>query len=269
MRVPSAPIWRPTPRLPASSRRCTASSRSHRKPDALYLHDLAVHPAASGLGLGPQLVRHAWAHAVQAGWRQSTLVSVQASVGFYNRPHGRLGIGHQPHDRAAGSARPVRVRLDQIEPTLQRPAAELRRQAGRRPEAAIISTCNRTEIYCAGPEHDLEPTIDWLAQSGGVAPGLLRSHAYMLQDGMAARHAFRVASGLDSMVLGEAQILGQMKDAVRAAEDTPAPWAPRSTSCSSARSRSPRKCAAPPRSAPTRSAWPPPPCGWPGSCSRT
>lgn len=55
------------------------------KADALYLHDLAVHPAASGLGLGPRLVRHAWEHAVQAGWRQSTLVSVQASVGFWER----------------------------------------------------------------------------------------------------------------------------------------------------------------------------------------
>ncbi|RQO64042.1 N-acetyltransferase [Variovorax sp. KBW07] len=54
-------------------------------PDSLYLHDLAVHPEASGLGLGPRLVRHAWAHAAQAGWRQSTLVSVQASVGFWER----------------------------------------------------------------------------------------------------------------------------------------------------------------------------------------
>ena len=53
--------------------------------DTLYLHDLAVHPAASGLGLGPRLVRHAWAHAAKAGWRQSTLVSVQASVGFWER----------------------------------------------------------------------------------------------------------------------------------------------------------------------------------------
>ena len=51
-----------------------------------------------------------------------------------------------------------------------------------------------------------------------MAPALLRSHAYTLHDGDVARHAFRVASGLDSMVLGEAQILGQMKDAVRAAE---------------------------------------------------
>lgn len=53
--------------------------------DALYLHDLAVHPDASGLGLGPRLVRHAWAHAAQAGWRHSTLVSVQSSVGFWER----------------------------------------------------------------------------------------------------------------------------------------------------------------------------------------
>ena len=56
-----------------------------QKADALYLHDLAVHPAASGLGLGPRLVRHAWDHAMQAGWRLSTLVSVQASVGFWER----------------------------------------------------------------------------------------------------------------------------------------------------------------------------------------
>jgi len=55
------------------------------QPDSLYLHDLAVHPDASGLGLGPLLVRHAWAHAAQAGWRYSTLVSVQSSVGFWLR----------------------------------------------------------------------------------------------------------------------------------------------------------------------------------------
>jgi glutamyl-tRNA reductase len=108
--------------------------------------------------------------------------------------------------------------LDQLAPTLQ----SLRNSfpAGRHPqvEAAIISTCNRTEIYCAADHMALEHTVGWLAESGGVAPNLLRSHTYTLHDDAAARHAFRVASGLDSMVLGEAQILGQMKDAVRAAE---------------------------------------------------
>ena len=108
--------------------------------------------------------------------------------------------------------------LDQIAPTLQSLRSSF--GTGRHPqvEAAIISTCNRTEIYCASEHIALDHTFGWLAQSGGVAPALLRSHAYTLHDDEAARHAFRVASGLDSMVLGEAQILGQMKDAVRAAE---------------------------------------------------
>src|SRR6478736_7714974 len=108
--------------------------------------------------------------------------------------------------------------IDQIAPTLH----SLRHSFGsnRHPgvEAAIISTCNRTEIYCAADHAALEHTVGWLARSGGVPASVVRSHAYTLSDGGAARHAFRVASGLDSMVLGEAQILGQMKDAIRAAE---------------------------------------------------
>jgi glutamyl-tRNA reductase len=104
--------------------------------------------------------------------------------------------------------------IDQVEPTLR----ALRGSLARQPEAALISTCNRTEIYCAGEKPELEHTLDWFAHSGGVSPALLRAHSYTLEDGFAARHAFRVASGLDSMVLGKPQILGQLKDAVRAAE---------------------------------------------------
>jgi glutamyl-tRNA reductase len=104
--------------------------------------------------------------------------------------------------------------MDQIEPTLK----GLRQSLARQPEATILSTCNRTEVYCAGDKPALEQTLEWLAHNGGVSPALLRSHAYTLEGDQAARHAFRVASGLDSMVLGEPQILGQMKDAVRAAE---------------------------------------------------
>ena len=105
--------------------------------------------------------------------------------------------------------------IDQIEPTLR----GLRQSLARQPEATLLSTCNRTEIYCASDQADLNHTLEWLAQHGGVSPALLRSHAYTLEGDQAARHAFRVASGLDSMVLGEPQILGQMKDAVRAAEE--------------------------------------------------
>ena len=104
--------------------------------------------------------------------------------------------------------------VDQLAPTLK----GLRQSLARQPEATILSTCNRTEVYCAGDKPALEQTLEWLAHNGGVSPGLLRAHAYTLQGDQAARHAFRVASGLDSMVLGEPQILGQMKDAVRAAE---------------------------------------------------
>jgi glutamyl-tRNA reductase len=136
-----------------------------------------------------------------------------------------LGINHNtaPLDLRGRFA----FALDQIAPTLNGLRSALhestrsnsgRDNQARGPEAAIISTCNRTEVYCAGDEHALDHTVHWLASAGGVSPQLLRSHAYTLQDGLAARHAFRVASGLDSMVLGEPQILGQMKDAIRVAD---------------------------------------------------
>jgi glutamyl-tRNA reductase len=105
--------------------------------------------------------------------------------------------------------------LEQMAPTL----SALRLSHTQDSEVAILSTCNRTEIYGAGDATQLQQTLAWLAQSGGVSPDALHGHTYALQDDQAARHAFRVASGLDSMVLGEPQILGQMKDAVRAASE--------------------------------------------------
>ena len=124
-----------------------------------------------------------------------------------------LGINHNtaPLDLRGRFA----FAIDQIQPTLQ----TLRSSLPRQPEATLLSTCNRTELYGAGDHAIVEPTLEWLAQTGGVSPQVLREHAYVLRDDQAARHAFRVASGLDSMVLGEAQILGQMKNAVRAADE--------------------------------------------------
>lgn len=104
--------------------------------------------------------------------------------------------------------------VDRLAPTLD----ALRQFHARQPEAAILSTCNRTEVYCASDAPQIDRTLSWLASAGDVPADALRQHAYVLQDDQAARHAFRVASGLDSMVLGEAQILGQMKNAVRAAD---------------------------------------------------
>ncbi|HEY4065499.1 MAG TPA: glutamyl-tRNA reductase [Burkholderiaceae bacterium] len=103
---------------------------------------------------------------------------------------------------------------EQLVPTLH----QFRERLARVSEVAIVSTCNRTELYVGANPGLVNPAVDWLAGVGGVASQTLREHAYVLEGGAAARHAFRVASGLDSMVLGEPQILGQLKQAVREAE---------------------------------------------------
>ncbi len=83
-------------------------------------------------------------------------------------------------------------------------------------EATILSTCNRTEVYCstAAPAE----AVDWLASYHHLPVAEIEPYVYRLPQEQAVKHAFRVASGLDSMVLGEPQILGQMKQAVRQAE---------------------------------------------------
>ena len=87
------------------------------------------------------------------------------------------------------------------------------------PEAAILSTCNRTELYLSGEldQRQRGAAAAWLAGYHRVDPGELSRYLYTLPREQAVRHAFRVASGLDSMVLGEPEILGQMKEAARSA----------------------------------------------------
>ncbi len=84
-------------------------------------------------------------------------------------------------------------------------------------EATILSTCNRTEVYCN--THEPAQAINWLAGSRQMETHEIEPYLYTLQREQAVKHAFRVASGLDSMVLGEPQILGQLKQAVRYAEE--------------------------------------------------
>ncbi len=83
-------------------------------------------------------------------------------------------------------------------------------------EAAILSTCNRTELYCNTDQP--QAALDWLAQYHRLQLSSIQPYTYALNNNEAVKHAFRVASGLDSMVLGEPQILGQMKQAVKVAE---------------------------------------------------
>jgi glutamyl-tRNA reductase len=125
-----------------------------------------------------------------------------------------LGLNHRtaPID--------LRERFAFASERLEQSLQGLRQKFETHKEVTILSTCNRTEIYCAGDETHLPQTLAWLAESGKTQIDELALHTYRLEGDASARHAFRVASGLDSMVLGESQILGQLKDAVKLATDT-------------------------------------------------
>jgi len=84
-------------------------------------------------------------------------------------------------------------------------------------EAAILSTCNRTEVYCGIDAANSNVVLDWLQEFHRLDQGSLEPYTYRHPDQLAVRHMLRVASGLDSLVLGEPQILGQMKDAYQQA----------------------------------------------------
>ncbi len=89
-------------------------------------------------------------------------------------------------------------------------------QDGHAREAVVLSTCNRTEVYCKAIDH--HPIIQQLAHHSQFDFEQLKPHSYTHYNAQAVSHIMRVASGLDSMVLGEPQILGQLKQAVHIAE---------------------------------------------------
>ena len=121
-----------------------------------------------------------------------------------------LGINHRT------APLEVRERLAFHAEELRRALADLT-SGGRVHEAAILSTCNRTELYVQADTP--QAAIDWLGDYRRLPRPEIEPYLYTHPDGDAVRHAFRVASGLDSMVLGEPQILGQMKEAVRIARE--------------------------------------------------
>ncbi|MDX2457402.1 MAG: glutamyl-tRNA reductase [Gammaproteobacteria bacterium] len=121
-----------------------------------------------------------------------------------------LGINHH--------TAPVEVRGQVAFPPeqLARALAELTALDGMH-EAAILSTCNRTEVYCTRDDTSSETIATWLCRFHQLDPGSLQPHLYTYQEAEAVRHILRVAAGLDSMILGEPQILGQMKDSYQQA----------------------------------------------------
>lgn len=86
-------------------------------------------------------------------------------------------------------------------------------------EAAILSTCNRTEIYAHIDTGEEAQLMQWLSQQHGLSADSLQTYCYQHRDAQAVKHLFRVAAGLDSLILGEPQILGQVKMAWQAARD--------------------------------------------------
>ncbi|HEU0203379.1 MAG TPA: glutamyl-tRNA reductase [Burkholderiaceae bacterium] len=128
-----------------------------------------------------------------------------------------LGLNHQTAPLALRER--VAFVPEEIGTTIARLRARMNAQASLLTEAAIVSTCNRTELYCAvqEPEVASHALTDFIAAEKQLDRDEIRRAAYVFPQADAVRHAFRVASGLDSMVLGEPQILGQMKQAERLA----------------------------------------------------
>ena len=131
-----------------------------------------------------------------------------------------LGLNHQTAPLA------LRERVAFVPDEVGSAIARLRdrlaaRDAGHVTEAAIVSTCNRTELYCAVEEPAAAGAAlaEFIASAKHLDTGEVRRASYVLPQSNAVRHAFRVASGLDSMVIGEPQILGQMKQAERLARE--------------------------------------------------
>ncbi len=155
-----------------------------------------------------------------------------------------LGLSH--HSAAVSLRERLAFNAPQLPETLLKLRSGLAKRLGHscnsKPEITLLSTCNRTELYWHRPDTEVAlehsgsnvglkiaglnlakneqiALLESVAELGSLTTEQLAPHIYQRQAIDAARHAFRVASGLDSMVIGETQILGQMKTAVRAAQE--------------------------------------------------
>jgi glutamyl-tRNA reductase len=86
-------------------------------------------------------------------------------------------------------------------------------------EVVVVSTCNRTEIYSLGPKESQQQVRQWLQAKGQLSDSEMDKHCYVREREEAVQHLFRVAGGLESLVLGESQIVGQLKDSWQMAHE--------------------------------------------------
>ncbi|OAB58338.1 hypothetical protein AY599_02945, partial [Leptolyngbya valderiana BDU 20041] len=117
-----------------------------------------------------------------------------------------LGISHQ--------TAPIAIRERLAFSAEQLPEAHLGLAAVPSVEGcAILSTCNRTELYLSGPKTTMREAADWLHEWHGLVPGQYQEHLYRLEHSASLFHLIKVVSGADSMIIGEPQIGGQVKQA--------------------------------------------------------
>lgn len=124
-----------------------------------------------------------------------------------------LGINHKTAPVA------VRERVS-FDPASMPSVLQQVSQVGSISEVVILSTCNRTELYCSSEQLDVAQLVQWLSEYHQMNPQELQRALYALNAEQAVQHTMRVASGLDSLVLGEPQILGQMKSAYAVAQES-------------------------------------------------
>lgn len=127
-------------------------------------------------------------------------------------PLSAIGISHQTAPVA------IRERLAFTPDELPDALVSLQARTGVE-ECAIISTCNRTEIYVTGTKRSTQAAIEWLHEWHELVPGQYREYMYVLDGTAAILHLMKVNAGMDSMVLGEPQITGQVKQAWQLARE--------------------------------------------------
>ena len=137
---------------------------------------------------------------------------------FSSFPAGRMGIWTLGiNHRTAPVAVRERVAFD---PATVPAVLQEMQALGPQSEVVVLSTCNRTEVYVTGDETAPSAIADWLVVNQNIGRSDLETSLYALQNEAAVAHTMRVASGLDSLVLGEPQILGQMKSAYAVAQQS-------------------------------------------------
>ena len=153
------------------------------------------------------------------GWLIKQKAPFKITTGFFMR---LLAIGLNHSTASVAVREQLAFAPQEVQPALESLLEWMNRHAApgdaAGPESLLLSTCNRTEVVLSG-NHDPQLVIEWLAAYKQLGNQQFAEHIYVLRDREALRHLIKVAGGLDSMVLGEPQIFGQMKSSYAVARE--------------------------------------------------